>query len=276
MVSAKNKVLTKIGAITPTYNRPNLLLRLHESIQHTGEGVDWIHCGVDDGSKESYQAVVEQCAKASGLMRYKRIQNSGALIARNHALDMAIDEGCTHFCFVDDDDYLIRQGLLKVSNRLEEFSDQDWFVFKSKKNIAEAQAVWPDKPARYSWFNDIVINQRFGSDNFVVVSASLVGKTRFTLRGRNQREWTFFHELSAKNDTVIVCPDTILHVEYQNDGLSNCAHNAAISSPEQIMNSMDRAFQYWLRRPTSLRLTLRLVRQLLSGPVKFIRYWSKF
>ena len=135
----------KIGIITPTYNRPELLLRLHKTLLVTGSGVDWLHCVVNDGSAANYEAVRGVCERLSGRLIYKRITNSGPLAARNHAIDLALEAGCSHLCFIDDDDYAVNEGLGAIGRKINEFPDNLWFVFKSdKKNCQDNFPLYID------------------------------------------------------------------------------------------------------------------------------------
>lgn len=263
--------MNKIGVITPTFNRPNLLLKLHESLFETGTGVNWVHLVVDDGSSMDYREVLKRCHNLSGRLKVERIQNSGPLIARNHSIDMAMAEQCTHLCFVDDDDILIGQGLQAINKRIEEFNE-DWFIFGSIET-GKTSKEWPTEYVEMRWFQDVVMNNRLSGDNLIVLTSSIVGSSRFCLWGKSQREWTFFMDISKKNDAVFVMPEIIMQIHYSAGGLTKEAENNKISSPAQIYNNLERSFSYWFRKPGSAKLSINLLKQLSLSPLKLLRYF---
>jgi glycosyltransferase involved in cell wall biosynthesis len=263
----------RIAVITPTFNRPNQLFRLHRSLVETGRGVDWTHYVVDDGSAESYKLVCRECTAASGRLSYRQIDNSGPLIARNHAIDLALDEGCSYLCFVDDDDYFINEGICAIREWLHQYAGEEWFVFLSTQSRAQSFQT-SNEPRAVTWFQDVVLDGVLRGDCLHVVGAHLIGDTRFSRRGRNQREWTFFLDLSMKSDRVMLIPKVVLHKDYQIGGLTQEATLNRRSSPDQIFNNIDRAFRYWQRKPLSYRLSYNLLKQVLASPVKLMLFYA--
>jgi glycosyltransferase involved in cell wall biosynthesis len=264
--------LVRIGIITPTYNRPEFLVRLHQSLVRTGQGVDWIHFVVDDGSDISYRNALERCASASRRVRYKRIVNSGPLVARNRAIEMAFSENCTHLCFIDDDDLVINSCLQILHDRLVDFSDNQWFIFGSEMKNSDCRG-WTKIPMKMHWFKDIALGQGVVGDQLHVLSTNFIGNTRFSTIGRNQREWTFFMKLSEKDDSILVMPEVVMLKDYQVHGLTYEAKGKKISSPDSIYNNIERAYCYWKKTPCNFQLIVNLVKQFGAFPVRFIIYF---
>jgi glycosyltransferase involved in cell wall biosynthesis len=260
----------KIGIVTPTFNRPEQLRKLHHSIAGSSSKSDWCHYVVDDGSELDYTEVASYCSGVSSRLKMKRIANSGPLVARNHAIDMALQDGATHLCFIDDDDELLPGSLTCLPEKIDEFPDVVWFMFGSKKESNEV-TDWPATPVFVSWFDDVVLGRKFGSDNLLLISADLVGNTRFSSWGKNQREWTFMLDLAKKQDQLLVCPEKLRKVRYSPDGLTEQARQKRLSL-EQIGNNVHRAYRYWLMRPGSHQLFFNLVGQLLATPLRLFRY----
>jgi len=258
----------KIGIITPTYNRPDYLLRAHMSLGGDEKDYDWCHYVVDDGSKIDYADVFERCFNISGRLKTTRIINSGALIARNYAIEMALSEGCTHLTFLDDDCILAEGALNVINEKINMHKDSKWLLFNSKvEGLPECNVTNVVKEV--SWFEDVVLKRKFGSDNLIVVDTALVGRTRFSNRVRNQREWKFFYNLSKKNDRVIVCSETLLFITYLPGGLTDQAENKMIHS-DQILNIIDRAFSYWVRKPFNPLLVKNLIFQIVMSPLRLL------
>lgn len=266
----------KLAVITPTYNRPELLQRLHMSLAQTGAGYDWWHYVVDDGSHESYAEAIEACKRETARLTYRRIANSGALVARNHAIEMAMADGRTHLCFIDDDDIASDNGISGIMDVIACEQAENWFVFASRKN-GKLPVGWPSKPTRVRWFEDIVLDRALGSDNLIVVASKIVGSTRFSTKGRNQREWTFFLDLSETVNEVLVHPALAITKEYRADGLTAQARRKTLSRI-QLSNNIERAWRYWRRAPLRTDLFLNFVKQLCGALVNltFTRFASVF
>lgn len=262
----------KLGIITASYNRPSLLTALHESIVKNSGAVRWCHYVVNDGSNIDYSEAKAICNLYSdGRLKIKKIANSGVLIARNLAIEIAIADGVTHLCFIDDDDLVINNGVEKIEKTIARYQDKCWFLFKSKKDFLE-ETYWPSYPVEFSWFNDIVLNGCLGSDNLIVLSVNFLGKCRFSQWGRNQREWVFLMKLSKKNDFILVCPDVIIKKNYHDDGLT-AETKSYRYKPMQIFNSIHRAFVYWTRKPSSFALFFKLCRHIFLSPLKLFIYY---
>lgn len=258
----------KVGFITPTFNRPAKLVALHASMAQPEMTGDWCHYVVDDGSSADYTDAFAICNRLSGRLRYERILNSGALIARNRAMAMALKDGCTHVCFLDDDDEVVPHGIQLLYEQLGQSSTADWFMFRSQ-NDRYANIDWPAEPILASWFDDVVRRRAYGSDNVIVISTRLLGDSRFSAKGRNQREWAFFLDLSRKHDEILVCPQTIGLKKYCSGGLTDQAQNRR-PSWEQTCNNVERSFRYWLMRPTSPKLMISLLKQSLLLPPRVL------
>jgi len=259
----------RIGIITPTYERSELLQRLHLSLVDDRCTFDWRHYVVNDGSRSDYSAVVEHCIETSGRFQYAEIPNSGPLIARNTAIDEAIADGCTHLVFIDDDDAALNGAINSLGERVQQNPRTSWVLFPSRKNPPDPQP-WPTAPTKMSWFDDIVLARRLGSDNVIMMSAGAIGRSRFTARGRNQREWLFLLDVAMRHDDVLVCPEAIIKKEYHADGLTAEAGNRT-ANVDQVLNGLERAIRYWMMRPAYPKLFLRALALIGLAPFRLIR-----
>jgi glycosyltransferase involved in cell wall biosynthesis len=257
----------KIGVVTATYNRPELLKRLHDSILETTTTTKWIHVVVDDGSSQDYSDLCHLIESYSNNFFYIKTNNGGALVARNYAIDAAVEMGCTHLCFIDDDDLVIGSGLDSVKNAILKFPMEQWFMFPSAEHCGVRE--WGIDPQQIEWFKDVVIGHRFQGDNLHAVATSLVADLRFTLFGRNQREWLFFYRLSMRKKTLTVMPETCLFKDYQIGGLSHDASKSRVSV-EGAVNNIQRAFLYWVRAPLSFKQIINFVRQAALFPLRIL------
>lgn len=259
----------RLGVITPTFNRPELLVRLHKSLCSGNGDVWWKHYVTDDGSSRDYSSAISQCNEGPDRLVFSRIRNSGPLMARDVAIERAIADGVTHFVFVDDDGVMFPGALAVIERRILESECFGWLVFPSLLGGRVADK-WPRNGDQLDWFEDVVLGRRLGSDNLCVLSQELVGGVRFSTWGRSQREWKFFSKVYRKQRRLMVFEDVLLKHEYEPGGLSDVAR-ARGSSLVQVMNSVDRAYSYWRIRPWSGELSFGLVRQILLAPIKIGR-----
>lgn len=261
--------MIRIAIITPTFNRPKLLEKLHASCVLAGSLDIWHHFVVNDGSSSNYSDALNYCESLSGNISVIHVANGGALKARNYALERVQSDFFTHVCFVDDDGVFLPNALNLVAGRLRGNPSRDWFYFPSETSAMNL-SEWPPEELLVNWMDDIVLDRTYGSDNFVVLSSRLIGKTRFSEFGRNQREWTFFVDIFRKESQVLVCPDVVVQNTYLEGGLTAQA-NMKTMGLEQIVNNMHRAWRYFFVRPSSSYVQLNLVIQILMTPVRLLR-----
>lgn len=254
----------KIAVITPTYNRPELLARLHNSLRSQTGSVDWIHIVIDDCSSliSPISTIIDPQTVYIRLNR-----NSGPLIARNIGLKRAHALGYAWVCFVDDDDYLVPHAFETIEQTVRSHPCARFLMFGSGPEISPMTAKWPKEITRVSWITDIAVGVRYGVDNFVVLSVAIVGDARFSEFGRSQREWTFFARVARGWDEVLVCPDSLRVHHYLEGGLTHTT-NRDSASLAGVWNILSRAIVYYSLKPTSLKLGLRLAKQLSLLPLR--------
>ena len=257
-----------IAIITPTYNRPELLRRLHDSlVQQVECDIGWIHIVVDDNSS-SRMDWVDLC-NHNRLHYHRLASNVGAPRARNVGLELAEKLDASHVCFVDDDDYLQFDALTVVHRYLCQYPSEKHLIFRSFNAATKASVDWPIYPTRASWIVDVVRDRRYGSDNFVVLKMCLIRGLRFSALGRTQREWTFFAAASRRCDQVLVCPECIRVHEYLPNGLtmSTAQGNKNFGS---IWNILHRSCVYFTLHPNSFVFFVQLIKQVAIFPLRVL------
>lgn len=254
----------RIAVITPTFNRPTLLERLHCSLNHQEGAVDWVHIVVDDCSSETSR----MATMADQRIEYIRLaRNSGPLVARNAGLDRAHALGVTWICFVDDDDFLISRAFETIRRIVHTHPGARFLMFRSGPEDSPLPSGWPHVPKCVSWISDIADGARYTVDNFVVLSTDIVRNARFSQFGRSQREWTFFTKVARTCDEVLICPDLLRIHHYLEGGLTHTTdRNAATLA--KVWNIVSRAVVYYSLKPTSLKLGLRVAKQLSLLPLR--------
>ncbi len=91
----------EVSIITPVYNTENYLRDSLESVRNQSF-LNWEHILVDDCSKDKSLAIIKGYAEKDPRVKYiKLLENNGAGVARNKAIEMA--EG-SYIAFLDSDD----------------------------------------------------------------------------------------------------------------------------------------------------------------------------
>lgn len=262
----------KIAVVTPTFNRPELLARLHNSLRRQEGTFDWVHIVIDDCSSTtgSIATTVDQ------QLEYLRLtRNSGPLVARNAGLERARAIGVSWICFVDDDDYLVPNAFATFVRTLQAQPSARFLMFRSGPEDSPLPASWPKASERVSWITDIADGARYTVDSFVVLSMEIVGAARFSEFGRSQREWTFFAKVARAWDEVLLCPESLRVHYYLEGGLTRTTDRNAINL-EQVWNIVSRAIVYYSLKPTSIKLGYRLAKQLALLPLRLLLIaWRK-
>lgn len=101
----------RITVLTPTFNRVQLLSRIHQSlVAQTGRDFEWIV--VDDGSTDGTGVLVQAWAAESPFpIRYVWQENAGKHVAVNRGVQLARGE---LLLILDSDDWLVPNALARV------------------------------------------------------------------------------------------------------------------------------------------------------------------
>lgn len=260
-----------LAIITPTYQRPELVKRLSESIISQSPKFNWVHIIIDDDPDSLGLPTPLEEYREEKVFYEKVESNKGALIARNIGIEKALSLNVDYIAFIDDDDVVTNLGLQIIENEIARNPKEQFFLFLSHKVGQEPLNRMPSTTApisqTVSWIDDVVLGRKWGSDNLILLSSDLIKDTRFTSFGRNQREWTFFIKIAKRHDRVICCPKVVLDHYYHPEGLTSLALKKNTDAV-QIWNTLSRAFTYYRLRPWRLRLALRFAFQLLATPIR--------
>jgi len=206
----------KITIITPTYNRPDLLIRAIKSAR-SQTFQDWEMIIVDDSTiQEAIQKNTEIVQVDTRIKYIKNPHNMGAAHCRNLALDDAAGEWVT---LLDDDDVFYESASLDTMHS-ESISDTDstWHTFMCVKPDGEAitrQLVDKDS---YNWIKDFLYGKSFRGDATHLIKRDLIADIRNY--GSQRSEWQFWYNLAEKSN-FIYHPIPIVVREYLEGGLTD-------------------------------------------------------
>lgn len=135
--------MLKLTIIIPVYNKEEYLSRCFDSVisQIDIRKNQFEILVVDDGSKDKSHLIIEEYVnKHPNLFTYIRQENSGVSVARNNAIHKASGD---FVLFLDADDELIEDSLLKVYAFLEKNNTIDMLVTRQTQNNGEVERLLP-------------------------------------------------------------------------------------------------------------------------------------
>ena len=133
-----NEILLSI--IIPMYNLEQYISYCLDSIvSQIRENVEIIL--IDDGSKDKTKEICNSYCEKYSYIKYFYQDNAGVSVARNNGLKRAIGD---YILFVDGDDWIIKDTLLQIINKIKKNREVDIFAgdfVKSKNNQAKSKKV---------------------------------------------------------------------------------------------------------------------------------------
>ena len=186
----------KFTIITPTHNRPALLLRAVESVTNQSH-TDWEMIVVNDNPGDGAAGVIREINDAR-ITFLENESNSGVNISRNRGLD-TVSSDSNYVIFLDDDDYLAPEALASLVTLINEKSTA-WLMTAvgSSEDNSLTNATRGSGEYRYVW--DYLIAKKITGDATHCIATNLLNgklrKIRFPTRIKQAEEWLFYFELS--------------------------------------------------------------------------------
>jgi glycosyltransferase involved in cell wall biosynthesis len=257
----------KIGIITASYNRPDLLRRCIDSVRSQSYS-NWVMYVVDDCSIVNIDELSDMY-RDPRLSLQKLPQNVGANHVRNVALARALHDGCDAIFLLDDDDFLTEHALQNMVDQTQAYPNESWFVF----NIEGYQRVlepytFIQQPFSFDYISDYLLGKKVRSDKSHLIRADAVRHIRFSTQVRNGDEWTFFLQI-AKRHQCMALPNIVKVVDYQNDGLS-VALSGRQYTFQKICLDMKKPVLCWYYRPLLRRAATRSLQSVFRFPVRLL------
>jgi glycosyltransferase involved in cell wall biosynthesis len=190
--------------VVPTYNRVELLIRSLKSIENQ-EYKNWKCVVVNDGSTDDTDHKVLDYIQGKDNFSYIKQENQGVNAARNAGIDL-IQQSIVdcYYIFIDDDDYLSEQCLIKAQAMIREHVGYKWFGYNCI-NIENKNKV--SKIRQYgenNYIKGLMFGNDWRGDITSFIHSSIIGDLRFCKEIKNGEEWYFWAQLSITNNVFIL------------------------------------------------------------------------
>jgi len=177
-----SKEIIKISIITPAFNEAGYIEQCIESVVRQS----WPHFEmivVDDGSTDNTADIVENYSAADARINLIRMpENVGLTMAKNVALEKATGD---YLLFLDADDYILREMISDLIERINEYGRIDMFRLKGRKVYSRDEEPLPgdDYETRIYTPTDLIRENKAGGymqNLFVKRSIVEENRIRFT------------------------------------------------------------------------------------------------
>lgn len=119
----------KFSVIVPIYKVERFLPKCIESIlQQTYANFELIL--IDDGSPDKCPQICDEYAKKDSRVKVIHKENGGLVSARNMGIEKAAGD---YICYVDGDDWIVKETLYKINEVIKKYSNIDMIVFNLEK-----------------------------------------------------------------------------------------------------------------------------------------------
>jgi glycosyltransferase involved in cell wall biosynthesis len=189
--------------VLPTYTRSELLIRALDSI-HGQNYVNWKCIVVDDGSTDDTESVAHDFMAKDDRIVYVKQDNRGVNAARNTGIDLvsATTSDC-YYIFIDDDDYLAEQCLVKASACISEQPSYSWYGFNCIDSATQQSISKIKDYGRNNYITDLMFGSSWRGDVTSFIHASIIDELRFCQEVKNGEEWYFWSQLAVNYDVFI-------------------------------------------------------------------------
>ncbi len=227
----------KYSIITPTFKRPDKLIRCVESVlnqnknNNTKESFDFELIVVNDSPAYDYSIFDNYLDKLKSkdfenfckIKYFINERNMGVNYSRNYALDyVSKDVTSAYIIFLDDDDWLSDNALLKLENKIKETNKLSWYISKRTFENMEDLSDIPEYNKYYDFTWDHLILKKIRQERTNIISSKLIRDKNilYSKYIKQAEELIFFHHLSKYTDMYALDLPTTLTEGFLIDGLS--------------------------------------------------------
>ena len=209
----------KYSIITPTYNRPELLIKSLESVlsqKNSNNAFDFEIIINNDSPDYDYSTfedkyIVNSKAFSSNFKNnpeqiidinltkikyFKNEKNLGVNFSRNFALGKVSDDA-DYIIFLDDDDCLSTNSLENINKYLEKNEFINWLICDTYFDNKKVSSIKKIKKS-YSYFFDYLLFKNIRGDCTHIIKKGLAMSSNFSKKIKNGEEWTYFINLKSR------------------------------------------------------------------------------
>ncbi len=250
--------------ITPTYKRPDKLVRAVASVQAQTYS-DWEMIIVNDSPNDTGYQEFASSINDARISYHVNPTNKGVNFTRNRGLDK-VSADSKWVIFLDDDDWLSPDALKTFHDLILIHGDVHWFVtnraYKNGTPITKA----PASDTTYSYTRDYLLLRRIKGDATHIISTQSIHLVRFSKHVKQGEEWLFFYQLGLSEKMFYHNHNSTITDGYDNEKGLNFRKRSFSERFETVMvlfyEGLQRGFGY---RPTFLTyLIVRFMRILFK------------
>lgn len=211
--------MPRVGIILSTYNRPDMLRRMVESIQ-AQDWHDWVLYLCDDASDDPQQEAALQEIAADNRVRLLRNPHNWGNVTRgrNTAIMQGLNEdGCDYFCFSDDDNTWKPQRLSAALNFMTEHPEcgLSWCRCEGMRDGRSVGRLRQDEPTVYD--RKYLLGRPYIDSNELMVRAEVFEHIGlFDERLQTLEDWDFTLRAGLQYQ-FLHCPDELINYGLHDD-----------------------------------------------------------
>lgn len=226
--------MNRIVILTLTYNRPENLKHLFETLQQQSDK-DFIWMIVDDGSPQDLQPLIsEMKSKAEYRIDYYRKENGGKSAAINFALDRLNADDFV--LIIDDDEFLYPDAIEKAKKKMAEYEDSDVGLINFNRYDKDGKIL--AKPYIAEDFRmSLQEHSKLGyyAGGYVGYYMSKIGRKRFPIyEGEKYIAPSVLMMLVGQSSSILWSPVALGYTEFLEGGLTMRGRKLRLVSPRSM------------------------------------------
>ncbi|MGN4437153.1 glycosyltransferase family A protein [Bacillus cereus group sp. MYBK69-1] len=234
----------KITILTTTFNRGYIIENLYRSLcRQTNKNFSWLL--VDDGSNDNTEVLVQSFIKESKIeIEYVYQNNGGKMRAHNSGVERI--ETPLFMC-VDSDDYLSDNAVDIIIQNWDKALDSKAWGMVAYKGIMKDRHLNNSKFPEENCYSTLtkLYENGFGADTALVIRTDVMKDNPFPVFPDEKviTEGVVYDLLDTKS-RLWVCPETLIIVQYQEDGYTNNLYSIMMKNPKGFMLYYYNRFNY--------------------------------
>lgn len=188
----------RFSIITPTYKRPDKLVRAVKSLQNQTY-TDWEMIIVNDSPNDTSYQTFTSSINDPRIHYHVNDINQGVNYTRNKAIEF-VSADSKWIIFLDDDDYFAPDTLQTFHDLILLHQGTKWFVTNRALTNGKTLTHFPKDDTSYSYTWQYLILKRCKGDATHCIETKLItqNKIKFSQHVKQGEEWFFFYQLGLQ------------------------------------------------------------------------------